>query len=77
VRDAAKVRAGDKLDVQCEGHGQNVLRAKPEVCDLLCSSQRANRPPKAHEVLLSFDGQLLFRIPMTSEPHRFFRALNR
>ena len=30
---------------------------KPEVCVLLCSSQRANRPPKQHEVLLnSADG---------------------
>jgi mRNA-degrading endonuclease toxin of MazEF toxin-antitoxin module len=28
------------------------LRLKPRVCVLLCSTQRANRRPEAHEVLL-------------------------
>ncbi|MCI0539963.1 MAG: type II toxin-antitoxin system PemK/MazF family toxin [Verrucomicrobiales bacterium] len=32
---------------------QDRVDLKPEVCVLLCSSQRANRPAKAHEVLLN------------------------
>jgi mRNA-degrading endonuclease toxin of MazEF toxin-antitoxin module len=28
------------------------IRLKPRVCVLLCSTQRANRPPELHEVLL-------------------------
>src|SRR5437667_7479533 len=33
------------------------VNLKPEVCVLLCSSQRANRPPRPHEALLdSADG---------------------
>ena len=36
---------------------QDRVSLKPQVCVLLCSSQRANRPPKPHEVLLnSADG---------------------
>ena len=29
------------------------MTLKPEICVLLCSSQRANRLPKPHEVLLN------------------------